>query len=366
MKKIIKIFLIEIFILTLVFSYFILKNNIVDLSTINNSQRVTKENEKVIVIDKDKFYKDIERALLEGKKEISLINKFLFKNPNEIFNTLEAISNNNPKVMYYKGAKYSFGKLELLYSKPKEDILEHQREVKNIRDNFLEDQINEDMTEYEKVLKIHDFIITNGKYDERLLLNGEVPAESYSTYGILSLGVGVCESYAKSMKYLLDGAGIESLIVVGKSRGENHAWNLVKLDDEYYHIDSTWNDPISHDGEDILRYNFFNLNDEEISMTHEWDRDSYPEAKGEKYNYFRYNNLVVLGENQLEKQLQNALLEREKTYVAKVSNFSEDIEINEIIEKIVYRYYGGIGLDSYSCSIDEEQGIISIRFFYNF
>lgn len=365
MKRIIKILAIEVFIITLVFSYFMLKNDIVNFPPVNNSFDSVEREHTIDTEEKDKFYIYLEEALLNGEKEVNLINKSLFKNPNEIFKVLETINYDNPEVMYYKGAKYSFGKLELFYLKPKMDIIKHQREIQIIKEDFLQNHIDNYMSDYEKVLKVHDYIIDKGEYDVRLLENKEVPPESYSSYGILSLGVGVCESYAKSMKYLLDGVGINSLIVVGESMGENHAWNLVELDGEYYHIDSTWDDPISEDGEDILRYNFFNLNDEELSITHQWDKEKYPEAKGVKYNYFAYNNLIVIGEKQLEKQIEDALLLGKVIYTAKILNFNDEIQINEIVERLGYKHYEKTRLNAYYYSVDKEKGIISIRFFYN-
>lgn len=365
MKKIIKILVIEVFIITLIFSYFLFKNNSVNYTVVNNSLDKTSIKKTRNTKDQDKLHKYLEEALLNGRKEVNLLSKFLFKNPNDIFKTLEEISYNNPKVMYYTGAKYTFGNLELFYSKTKEDILEHQKIVEEIKEEFLNTQINSYMSDYEKVIKIHDFIINKGEYDKRLFDNEEIPPESYSSYGILALGVGVCESYAKSMKYLLDGAGIKSLVVVGESMGENHAWNLVELDGEYYHIDSTWNDPISENDEDFLRYNFFNLNDEELARTHDWDRQAYPQAKGEMYNYFRYNDLIVSGKKQLEKQIEDSLLMGKETYTAKILNLNEDIKVNEIIEELGYKHYKKIRLSTYYYSIDKENRIISIRFFYN-
>ena len=62
-------------------------------------------------------------------------------------------------------------------------------------------------------------------------------------------GKCVCEGYAKSFKYLLDGLGIDSLFVMGKGNdgngnSENHAWNYVSLDNRWYAVDVTWDDPI--------------------------------------------------------------------------------------------------------------------------
>lgn len=365
MKKIMKILAIEVIIITLVFSCFLFNNNSINHKKINSSLENTNRNVITNIQNKDNLYIYLEEALLSGRKEVNLIGKFLFKNPKEIFKVLEEISYNNPKVMYYTGAKYTFGNLKLFYSKSREDIIKHQREIESIKEEFLENNINNYMSDYEKLLIVHDFIINKGSYDKGLFDNEDVLPESYSTYGILSLGVGVCESYAKSMKYLLDGSGIKSLVVVGESKGENHAWNLVELDGEYYHIDSTWNDPVSDNGQDVLRYNFFNLNDEEISITHQWDTDEYPEAKGEKYNYYIYNDLVVNGIKQLENQIENALLKGKSSYTAKILNLNKNIKINRIIEELGYKHYKKIGLSAYNYSLDKEKGIISVEFFYN-
>lgn len=370
MRKIIKIIVVQVLLIAIVFSYFMFKNNIIEIPDKYEKLgilNIEDEKQSIDIKNKDKndFYISLEKAMLEGKEEVSLINKSLFKDPNEIFKTLETISYNNPEAMYYKGAEYSFGKIKLFYSKGKEDIIEHQKEIAEIRKRFIENNINDSMSDYDKVVKVHEHIIKNGEYDKRLLETGEVPAESYSSYGILALGVGVCESYAKAVKYLLDGAGIESLVVVGQSRGENHAWNLVKLDEEYYHIDSTWNDPIVEDGKGVIKYNYFNLNDEQMSVTHEWDRKNYPEANGEKYNYYVYNDLLVNDKNQLEKEIEYALLKGKKTYTAKILNFNQDINISEIIEKLAQKYYQLTGFNAYTYSIDEEKGIISVEFFYN-
>lgn len=221
------------------------------------------------------------------------------------------------------------------------------------------------MTDYEKIKAFHDYIINNSVYDKTLFDNGDVPPESYATYGTLILGVGVCESYAKAMKYLLDGVGIESSIVVGESKNQSHAWNLVKIEEDYYHIDSTWDDPVTEDNENILQYNYFLINDDEISNTHTWEREDYPEASGKKYNYFTYNNLTVDSETELKEQLKTILFNREAEFLRKINNHEKHyISITKLIEDIVYPNQRHIGLDSYSYYMDDNHGIINIRFNY--
>lgn len=364
MKKYIKIFLLELVLVLIVFTYIFNskknKNTVVNYDSNLASNRV-EYNE--ITVENDLFNK-LEKGLLNGDSKVRMELQSIFAKPDEIFSVLEDISYENPEVMYYRGAEYSFGRVKLSYSRPLDVIKSHQMEIRDKRDVFFQNNIKEDMSEYEKVLAIHDYILENGRYDARLYSKGEVPPESYSAYGILGLGVGVCESYAKSMKYLLDKADIESMIVIGSSKGENHAWNLVNIEDEYYHIDPTWNDPIIEDGTQIIRYNFLNLSDDQIERTHSWNREDYPEAKASKYNYYNYNKLTVLGKEELKNKLTKALINQEAEYSIKVLNFDKNMDISNIIEDIGYKKYEQIMLKSYSYYIDEEQGIISFQFYY--
>ena len=117
------------------------------------------------------------------------------------------------------------------------------------RDSALFEQAVEDallviepgMTDLEKAIALHDYIILNTAYDYDSLLANNVPKVSYSAYGVLVNGVAVCNGYALAYKYLCELQGIECLMVTSDSM--NHAWNLIKLGDHYYHVDATWDDP---------------------------------------------------------------------------------------------------------------------------
>ena len=366
-KKMFKIFLIQLFIVILVFSFFYY-NNIYDKSEFENKLEITNKEERLknLLTISSNTYEDLENALLDGKENISIKNSMKYKDPNEVFEMLEKISLDNPKVMYYTGARYSLGNLTISYSMPKDDIKKHQDEIDRIGEEFIKNNILPTMSNYEKILAAHDYIILNSRYDERLESQGSVPPESNSSYGVLALGVGVCEGYAKAFKHLLDRLNIESMLVVGTSRGENHAWNLVKIEGEYYHIDPTWDDPVTNDGSNILRHNYFNLSDKKISKTHLWDSDKYPAANSDKYNYFTYNNLVVSGQAGLEEKLKESLfLKREEISLKTINYGFKGIGISETINGLIYDYQEHIDLKSYTYSLDEEQGIVSLKFSYH-
>lgn len=110
------------------------------------------------------------------------------------------------------------------------------------RNQFAEQMAG--LNDYLKVKRVHDYIIENTEYDQNLTNNN-----IYNVYGTIMQHYAVCEGYSKSMKYLLDAANIPCVIVCGvaqnsNGQAESHAWNYVKLDDKWYAIDATWDDPV--------------------------------------------------------------------------------------------------------------------------
>ena len=117
-------------------------------------------------------------------------------------------------------------------------------------------------SEYSRALWLHDWLIYNANYDT-----------SYTYYyanGVLLEGVGVCQSYALAYDLLLHEIGIESVYLSGTANGVSHAWNLVRLDGSWYHVDCTWDDPI---GGGYEKHSYFGLTDEQMALDHSWARE---------------------------------------------------------------------------------------------
>ena len=99
-------------------------------------------------------------------------------------------------------------------------------------------------SDYEKIKKVHDWLIDNVEYD--MDFEGEEP---YSIVGALTHGMAVCEGYARSFKYLMDTLEVPCILISGTATNsdgqtESHAWNYVELNGNWYAIDVTWDDPI--------------------------------------------------------------------------------------------------------------------------
>ncbi|MDD2220655.1 MAG: S-layer homology domain-containing protein [Clostridia bacterium] len=139
-------------------------------------------------------------------------------------------------------------------------------------------------SEYERVKTIHDYMAKNYSYDNRLYNdpNNSDYQESYYFTSLLNYSTGVCQAYSELFYLLCIRAGVDCQIVYGDSNGVGHAWNLVELDGDYYHIDVTFDDPIP-DRAGRVYYDYFCLTDSELSADHSWVKADYPAANGTKY-----------------------------------------------------------------------------------
>lgn len=163
----------------------------------------------------------------------------------------------------------------------------------NNAENIIKSSINGNMSELEKEKFLHDYVVKNTKYDYENFINNTVPDDSYTPYGILVKKIGVCQGYAETMTLLLNMAGIECTTVVGKSQNQNHAWNKVKIDNNYYNLDTTWDDPAPDKGSDYVRYDYFNVSDEQLSKDHNWDINIVVDGKNITCDYRYYHNCQI-------------------------------------------------------------------------
>ncbi|MBD5514777.1 MAG: hypothetical protein HDR06_09005 [Lachnospiraceae bacterium] len=97
------------------------------------------------------------------------------------------------------------------------------------------------MSDLEKAIVLHDYLVVNCEYDKENLDAGTVPSESHSIYGVFAKRIAVCDGYALAYKYLLKRVGIDCYMVTSDSM--KHAWNMIVLGGQYYQVDVTWDDP---------------------------------------------------------------------------------------------------------------------------
>lgn len=208
----------------------------------------------------------------------------------------------------------------------------------------LSDIVSDEMSEYEKVHAIYDYIIYNVRYDhdcayaEDAYVSGNLSLnEKMKYYGYYLEGIFLDKFYKKDMHAVCDGkskafvlmCGIEGITAVrisgeASSDGKNfggHAWNKVLLDlngtgdKEWYFVDTTWGD-VGDDSKEFLSHAYFLLSDDEVKNTHvEKQGHGYPKAEG-KFDYFAHEtytsngteyNYVITNGNLAAQQMARAL-----------------------------------------------------------
>lgn len=158
--------------------------------------------------------------------------------------------------------------------------------------DIIDRLIRDDMSDYEKELVIHDWIIEWASYDEKALDNYEgddQDPDNANPYGLFVNQRAICKGYTYTFQLFMDMLEIECITVTGVANvdREDHAWNMVRLDDEWYCVDVTWDDPVaSYEPNEWEHHTYFNVTSQYLRDTwHFWDEDSVPEATADKYKW---------------------------------------------------------------------------------
>ena len=134
-------------------------------------------------------------------------------------------------------------------------------EINQRIDQIYKAIISETMSDYDKILTIHDYIINHTKYDVVRNETGNSPYQSYIAYGPLIEGYATCNGYTDAMALFLTKMNIPNYKVARippkNSNDEGHVWNALYFNNHWYHLDLTWDDPVSKDGKDYLQHKYF-------------------------------------------------------------------------------------------------------------
>ena len=170
----------------------------------------------------------------------------------QIQKIVDYIQRDHPEIFWFQhGATFFFDsnthiveKLNIKYCMNKEESERRQKKIDLATKSFLT-SVNDSMSDYEVTLHIYENIIQLVDYDtiglerqKKENISTDTPDDLRSIYGVFVNKKAVCSGYAKAMQYLLNMCGIECTYVTS----DTHAWNLVKLEGDYYHLDVTWGD----------------------------------------------------------------------------------------------------------------------------
>ena len=220
------------------------------------------------------FYCDVDyEDCLDDVSSLSFDEKFLA----EMNNYVHPYNGYTTIITAYDDTGEVNIKIDKLYSN--EEIAKIDHDI----DNLMNEYLNDDMTLKEKIKKMHDVIINNTKYDEVRADTNYSDYDSARITGLLYDHYAICSGYTDTMAVILSKLDVKNF----KVASDNHVWNALQLDGKWYHLDLTWDDPLTSSGRDVLYHTYFLVDDTELTKLnmkesmgeHTYNRDIYLEFR---------------------------------------------------------------------------------------
>lgn len=154
----------------------------------------------------------------------------------------------------------------------------------------------------EQAILLHDELIRRISYDP------QADQDNNTVHSALLAGKTLCSGYARSFQMIGQELGLEVDLITGQSGGIGHAWNLITLDEQVYHLDVTHDDPLPDRGEDgPVDHRHLFRSDAQMSQTHQWQQADYPACPEDGAFYYTRLGLVVDSRKELADRLDEFL-----------------------------------------------------------
>lgn len=211
----------------------------------------------ILTKNEQSLYKQLYENMIIRNEEFDLKTTV---NAESLAKVFEAVYNDHPEIFWldtsYQYGYYSSGKVAtviLNFNETAEDMETAMAHFTEAAQPIIQGALAFDNA-LDRERYIHDALNERTEYDENSPLN-------QSAYSALVNGASVCAGYSRAFQYLMQQVGIPCYYCVGYANGE-HAWNIVYIDGVYYPVDVSWDDGSANP------YQYFNLSEEEFSLTH--------------------------------------------------------------------------------------------------
>ncbi|OON92165.1 MAG: hypothetical protein ATN33_07830 [Epulopiscium sp. Nele67-Bin001] len=277
---------------TLPGKYFLSVTDMDNDTTVLSFEIPNDKSDNWVVKNEDEIPEIIKQELFDLATDVKIT---LSKRYDDIDYLLETISNQITEILdTYPTIAFTTFKIEvaisysteinITFSYPDLELLRtYNAEWEDVHEEILNTVMDKSMDSYEREFAIFSYIIDSVTYDPngRLGLDYVQPMQ-HTLYGASIENLAVCDGYAKMFMYILNSVGVPTTYIVGDALGTPHAWNLVQIDGQSYHVDATWADQDELQIGSFLDY--FNENDEYMSNTHTWDDSLYSVSTSDEYN----------------------------------------------------------------------------------
>lgn len=193
---------------------------------------------------------------------------------------------------------------------------------------------------YKTVLNVHDILCANVEYLDDCVW------DRHTAVGALLDRKAVCDGYAKAFKWIMDCMEVECRIITGKGMSNgaenSHAWNLVKIDGNWRHVDVTY-DANSNWRKDRV-YDYFSLTGEQISRDHTFDEDRYPKTSGIENDYYTANGLLMKDKQALRDYAATQIRQGRRNFIVRLpESIPDDVAEKKISEVLSNLPLQGVG-----------------------
>ena len=203
--------------------------------------------------------------------------------------------------------------------------------------------------------------------------DGAHPEQGQTIKSVFVNHRSVCAGYSRAFEYLCRKAGLECVYVTGTAvlnNGENgsHAWNLIRIQDQWYWCDVTWGDPVFEgQGEGEMNYNYFCVSDRELTKEHVIDYNpsdlsvEYPSCPDDSLNWYVLNQAYI--ETYDEETMRQYVTWRASEGMEKiVMKFSNQEELGKAVYELIeqekiFRFLNDAGMMCHSLSYVKFEGI---------
>ena len=242
------------------------------------------------------LYKEILATLQKRGEKV----KISVRDKATIDKIYSCVMNDHPEIFYVSGYSLTQGSETYFsgtYIYSKEEINSRKQKIDEyVAKCFAHIPTNADG--YTKVKNVYEYIISNTRYES-------VEGEDQNICSVFILGKSVCMGYSKATQYLLNCLGVKTILVTGYAnivingvhisagnQGDNHAWNQVLIDGNWYCVDTTWGGGFSSEGTSEkggkpINYDYLLCTTNEFNIAHKVSENiKVPLCNHSEQNYF--------------------------------------------------------------------------------
>lgn len=305
-------------------------------------------------------YVDIVKTLLiENEAEVEISNNLNESQINEIYKAINYdlpqlfFIDSNYEIRWIENANNEKIKTSLLFNfKNYKEGLNFARADVQKQAQDIANSISSLDSDYEKVLKIYEYFTLSNQYDI-------TTASDQSCYSVLVDKKGVCASFARAFQYVMGLLNVNCIFVTGTLNGVPHAWNMVEIDNSWYHVDAT----NANSGiKGVVDYQYLLIpTDKMMKAVTIDDLDALPVANSDRFNYYKMNNQFF---EKYDRNIISKAINSNKNNKVITFEFKSPTELDNAVKDLIknQQIYPIVNTSKIQYFINEKRNLITINY----